>query len=65
MFVNGFRGEGSKTSSVTTNKKLAVKVAKRHSGEVRAIAWDYYRSCSSWDYPTFYTCSERIADFRQ
>lgn len=61
VFVGGSR----KGSEITTNKKIAVKTARLHGGEVRAIGWDYYRSCSSWDYPTFYVCSEQIADFRQ
>ena len=53
---------GSKWGMVT-NKKLALKEAKKHKGEVRAMP--YPKDTSAWDYPTFYVCSDQIADYRE
>lgn len=43
------------------NKQVALKVAKVNKGEVRAMPYNR----ETWDSPTFYICSERIADFRE
>jgi hypothetical protein len=45
-----------------TNRRTATKLARRVSGEVRAITSAY---ASVFDAPTFYALSERIADYRE
>lgn len=44
------------------NKRRAIREAKRIGAEVRMMPLP---STMSWDSPTFYTCSDRIADFRK
>ncbi len=56
---------GGKQSGIITNQQVAKRQARQVKGEVRAISWSYYKECSSWDYPTFYAVSDRIADYRQ
>lgn len=52
------------TWAKTRNKKRAIASAREKHGEVRRMIYPP-RGERSWDYPTFYTCSDRIADFRK
>jgi len=46
---------------MTRNKRLALRTAKKHRGEVRSMPEP---ESTYWDLPTFYVCSDRVADFR-
>ncbi len=48
--------------AMCSNKRTALREARRMQGEVRRMPLPNTRS---WDSPTFYTCSDRIADYRQ
>jgi hypothetical protein len=54
--------EGTRRFGLTRNKKVAIRLAKRHAGEVR-VKPDLPEYVS-YDAPTFRVLSDSLADFR-
>ena len=52
-----------KKFGMETSKKRAIAAAKQWGGEVRAMP--HPGETFVWDGPTFYVCSDQIADFRK